>query len=167
MIGWYVIISQSLPSFLLKGFSSKPFNVSNTDPRCIFEGIFYGWFWMRMIFTVMLIVVGYGPTINALLASCRLQRSSLGNLAVWSVLLSYLVQNLDTGKYLLTSSNGEIFCVTGPLCREITGHRLIPCTKASDAELWWFLWSSPEQAIGLTIETQVIWNDIVLIVTPL
>ena len=33
---------------------------------------------------------------------------------------------------------------TGPLCREFTGHRWIPLTKASDAELWWFHWSGPE-----------------------
>ena len=34
--------------------------------------------------------------------------------------------------------------VTGPLCGEFTGHRWIPHTKASDAELWCFLWSTPE-----------------------
>ena len=33
--------------------------------------------------------------------------------------------------------------VTGPLCGECPGHRWIPCTKASDAELWCFLWSAP------------------------
>ena len=31
------------------------------------------------------------------------------------------------------SSNGKIFCVTGPLCGEFTGHRWIPRSKASDA----------------------------------
>ena len=41
----------------------------------------------------------------------------------------------------MTSSNGNIFRVTGPLCVEFTGHRWIPITKASDAELWCFLWS--------------------------
>ena len=34
--------------------------------------------------------------------------------------------------------------VTGPLCGKLTGHRWIPRTKASDAELWCFLWSAPE-----------------------
>ena len=29
--------------------------------------------------------------------------------------------------------------------RESTGHRWIPLTKASDAELWCFLWSTPEK----------------------
>ena len=40
---------------------------------------------------------------------------------------------------MMTSSNGSIFRITGPL--EFTGHRWISLTKASDAELWWFLWS--------------------------
>ena len=37
----------------------------------------------------------------------------------------------------------RLFHVTGPLCGEFTGHRWIPLTKASDAELWCFLWSAP------------------------
>ena len=44
---------------------------------------------------------------------------------------------------MMTSSNVSIFCVTGPLCGEFTGHRWIPHTKASNAELWCFLWSVP------------------------
>ena len=43
---------------------------------------------------------------------------------------------------MMTSSNGNIFRVTGPLCGEFTGPRWIPRTKASDAELWCFLWSA-------------------------
>ena len=39
---------------------------------------------------------------------------------------------------MMTSSNGNIFLVTGPLCWEFTGHQWIPRTKASDAELWCF-----------------------------
>ena len=35
---------------------------------------------------------------------------------------------------MVTSSNGNIFRVTGPLCGEFTGHRWIPRTKASDAD---------------------------------
>ena len=45
--------------------------------------------------------------------------------------------------FMMTSSNGNIFRVTGPLCGEFTGHRWIPLTKPSDAELWCFLWSAP------------------------
>ena len=45
---------------------------------------------------------------------------------------------------MMTSSNGNIFRVTGPLCGEFTGHRWIPRTKANDVELSCFLWSAPE-----------------------
>ena len=51
--------------------------------------------------------------------------------------------NLTTG-FMMTPSNGNIFCFTGPLCGELTGHRWSPRTKASDAGLWCFLWSAPE-----------------------
>ena len=40
--------------------------------------------------------------------------------------------------------NEDIFRVTGHLCGEFTGPRWIPRTKASDAELWCFLWSTSE-----------------------
>ena len=46
---------------------------------------------------------------------------------------------------IMTSSSGNIFRVTGPLCGEFTGDWWIPCTKTSDAELWWFLSSAPDQ----------------------
>ena len=49
---------------------------------------------------------------------------------------------------MTTSSNGNIFRVTGHLCGEFTGPRWIPHIKTSDAELWCFLWSAPE----LTVE---------------
>ena len=45
---------------------------------------------------------------------------------------------------MMTSSNGNIFRVTGHLCGEFTGHWWIPRTKASDAELWCFFLSAPE-----------------------
>ena len=39
---------------------------------------------------------------------------------------------------MMTSSNGTIFRVTGPLCGEFTGHWWIPLTKAIHAEIWCF-----------------------------
>ena len=51
------------------------------------------------------------------------------------------------GPLMMTSSNGNIFRVTGHLCGEFTGPRWIPRTKASDAELWCFLWSVPEKTV--------------------
>ena len=44
---------------------------------------------------------------------------------------------------MMTSSNGNIFRVIGPLWDESTGHRWIPITKASDAE------QTAEQAVDL------------------
>ena len=65
--------------------------------------------------------------------------------------------------FMMTSSNGNIFGVTGTLWGESTGHRWIPLTKASDAELWCFLWSESEQMVEQTIGPPVIWNVIALI----
>ena len=45
---------------------------------------------------------------------------------------------------MMTSSNGNIFRVTDHLCGEFTDPQWIPHTKASDGELWCFLWSAPE-----------------------
>ena len=59
------------------------------------------------------------------------------------------------------------FRVTGPLWYLFNGHRWIPLPKASDAELWCFLWSAPEQTIEQTNETPVIWDDNAPIMTTL
>ena len=64
---------------------------------------------------------------------------------------------------MMTSSNGNIFRDTGPLC----GHRWIPLTKTSVAELWCFHWSAPDQDVEQTIDTLVIWDAIGLITTSL
>ena len=49
---------------------------------------------------------------------------------------------------MVTWSNGNISRVTGSLWGESTGERWIPLTKASDVELWYFLWSAPEQRLS-------------------
>ena len=54
----------------------------------------------------------------------------------------------------------ETFSELLALWGESTGDRWIPLTKASDAELWCFLWSAPEQTVDQTIETPVIWDAI-------
>ena len=53
-------------------------------------------------------------------------------------------KRFDMVDSMMTSSNGNFFRVTGHLCREFTGHRWIPHTKANDAELWCFLSFAPE-----------------------
>ena len=67
-----------------------------------------------------------------------------------------LIHNIGSG--MMTSPNGSIFRGTGPLWGEFTGHRWISLTKASDAELWYILWSTPEQTVEKTIETPMIWD---------
>ena len=57
-----------------------------------------------------------------------------------------IIPKFDLGT--MTSSNGNLFPVTDPLCGEFTGHWCVPFTKASDVELWCFLWSTPDQAIS-------------------
>ena len=68
-------------------------------------------------------------------------------------------------RFMITSSNGKIFRVTGILCGGFTGSRWIPRTKASDAELWCFLWSTPEYTVVQTIVRLVIWDAIAPIMT--
>ena len=65
------------------------------------------------------------------------------------LLIMLICQNTTMQEYgawinMMTSSNGNIFRITGHLCWEFTGPRWIPHTKASDTELWCFLWSAPE-----------------------
>ena len=52
------------------------------------------------------------------------------------------------GDGLMTSSNGNIFRVTGSLSGESTGDQWIPLTKASDAELWFLIWSAPNERLS-------------------
>ena len=67
----------------------------------------------------------------------------------------------------MTSPNGNIFRVTGPLWGESTGTRWITLTKASDAEFWCFFFGLNERAVKQTIEVLVIWDAIDLIMTSL
>ena len=59
------------------------------------------------------------------------------------VLYIYFSKKLKGLYFIMTSSNGNFFRVTDHLCREFTGPQWITHTKASDAELWCFLWSAP------------------------
>ena len=61
------------------------------------------------------------------------------------ILVLYYKPRWPTFCYMMTSSNGNIFRVTGHLCGEFTGPRWIPHTKACDAD--WeteIFWYSPE-----------------------
>ena len=55
----------------------------------------------------------------------------------------------------MTSSNENIFGVTGPLWGEFIVKRWIPL-KPSDAELWYFLWSASEQTVEQIIDADAL-----------
>ena len=48
---------------------------------------------------------------------------------------------------MMTSSDGDIYRITDPLCGEFTGHQWIFLTKAGDVELGCFVWSAPEWTV--------------------
>ena len=52
---------------------------------------------------------------------------------IW--VLTIINKDVQTWVCHVTTSRGNIFRVTGPLCGESTGHRWMPLTKASDADL--------------------------------
>ena len=64
---------------------------------------------------------------------------------------------------MMTLSNENVFRVTASLWGESNGHRWIPLTKASDAELW----CAPEKTVEQIIDTLVIRVAIALIMTLL
>ena len=53
--------------------------------------------------------------------------------------VSLIICTYGISFYMMTSSNGNIFRASGHLCGEFTGDRWISRTKASDAELWCFV----------------------------
>ena len=65
----------------------------------------------------------------------------LAGLLLHSFHVIYLMMPVDS---MITSSNGNIFRVTGPLWGEFTGYRWIPPTKACDVELSCFFLTVPE-----------------------
>ena len=80
---------------------------------------------------------------------------------------SWIVYYHPSVNDMTTSSNGNIFRVTGPLWEECTGHRWIPLTETSDAELWYFLWCAPDQMFEQTMLRLVIWDAIAPIMMSL
>ena len=91
---------------VIDGFPS--WRVSNTEGVCILWC--YHEIWLR-----------FGGLDNVYMLNATLLLSQL---------FSWMIESV-----MMTSSNGTIFRVTGPLCREFTSHLWIPLTKASDAEL--------------------------------
>ena len=67
----------------------------------------------------------------------------MNRLYVPTMMLHFICLILNK-KYMMTSSNENIFRSTGHLCGVFTRDRWIPLTKARDTKFWCFLWSAPE-----------------------
>ena len=93
--------------------------------------------------------------------------TSLISMWIWLPCYSSTKMHAGLANFMKTSSNGNIVRVTDHLCGEFTDQRWIPHTKASDAEVWCFLWSAPEYTVEKTMVKLVIWDGIAPIMTSL
>ena len=89
-----------------------------------------------------------------------------------SVIHVLCVKNIQVVYILRTGNHDDVikwkyFPRHWPFVREFTGLRWIPRTKASDAELWCFLWYVHELTVEQTIARLVIWDAISPIMTSL
>ena len=114
--------------------------ISQTD---IFKCIFMNWKCCVLI-RISLEFVPKGSIDKSTLVQVVAWRRTGGKPSPESMLTYCLLAHMWRYGNMMTSSNGNIFRVTGHLCGEFTGPRWIPHTKASDAELWCFLWSASE-----------------------
>ena len=99
--------------------------------------------------------IGGHSEVLAVTSSLTSSRSKKFTLCTTTICFLYLYWNWGCADYfdcshfhilvqlIMTSSNGNIFRVTGLLCGEFTGHRWIRRPKAIDADLWSFLWFAP------------------------
>ena len=89
---------------------------------------------MHMAYSLLpLVVIRYGP-ILPIFPFGNHKVSPVSKKRSWWMSLNTPHKSND----MMTSSNGNIFRVTGHLCGKFTGPRWISHTKASDAELWCF-----------------------------
>ena len=66
----------------------------------------------------------------------------------------------------MTSSNGNIFRIIGPLWGESSGG-FSPPPQRQETRSFIVFWSAPEQTVKQTLETPAIWDPIALIMTSL
>ena len=129
--------------------------IVNSTHRNIFECNFI-WNWKIFIFEN---AFGFFSAKWRRFRQCNKANDSVVSLHKMGRCCMVSLRNWSKRWLMMTSSNGNIFRVTGHLCGEFTDLRWIPRTKASDAELWRFLWSVPDkrlskQSWGWWFETQ-------------
>ena len=91
-------------------------------------------------------------------------RGGGGGLFLHCIQFSLAAQNrrLSPGCVALAVTIAMTFMMTSS-----TGHLWIPLAKASNAEVWCFLWCAPEQTAEQTVDMLVILDALVLIMTSL
>ena len=112
---------------------ARPYGVSFVNPAP-------DWYSASVLVIIYVISYNIGPRYNS-------TRLYLTRRSWTSAGLRYGRRHLNANSWkqiMMTSSNGNIFRVTGHFCGEFTDDRWIPRTKVSYAELWCFLWSAPE-----------------------
>ena len=116
-----------------------------------------------------LLIANVTYSINNFMISCPIKPAILfqrpaqffvfckDTITFWPRLKAYIYNDTVFSVNMMTSTNRNIFRVTGHLCGEFIGHRWIPRTKASDAELWRFFDLRPyklsKQSRGWWFET--------------
>ena len=78
------------------------------------------------------------PEVVILTTPSTASDENLFEMTTFLVKLNY-IRPILSPSFMMTSTNGNIFRVTGPLWGESTGHWWIPLTKACDAEIWYSL----------------------------
>ena len=85
----------------------------------------YGSLWFKYLYTKTAKCDKYNSKLNKYYgSSCYYQWQN-----AYQLLIQLRTLSVDTNRNMMTSSNGNIFRVTGPLCGEFTGRRWIPRTK--------------------------------------
>ena len=86
-------------------------------------------------------ILNYSGQTNARYGYCTVEFTKHGRHISWRY---HDITPHSAVLYLCKGESRNIFRVIGPLYGEFTGHRWIPLTKASDAELKCFIWPAPE-----------------------
>ena len=102
---------------------------------------------LRLVFTDT--YTARRPRLSLARSSSRPQKTSLTCRPTLASRSKLTFPEMSRSISMMTSSNRNIFHITGPLWGESTGHIWIPLTKASDVELCYFL-SAPEQTVEQT-----------------
>ena len=124
-----------------------------TAQQCQFEGGYISWFASLTALWHMIIWHRIWHSSNDetfLVASLKASKSRNIMLLIFHVTLLFYVNWFNWNWWhIMTSSNANTFRVPDPLWGKSIGHRWIPFTKASDAELWCFLWIANSWANNL------------------